>query len=138
MALPRLWAPMLAAVAFGAFAIFLPALSLAQSSEIEQLRSVVDGLQQQLQKALQRIDQLEKERTATSDKVNELEQEKTTTSGRIGQVEKSVQAVQSAPSALNPAIGMVLDANVSQRSKAGGNFNFRSAEIGLALSLIHI
>jgi len=135
MALPRLWAPMLAAVAFGAFAIFLPALSLAQSSEIEQLRSVVDGLQQQLQKALQRIDQLEKERTATSDKVNELEQEKTTTSGRIGQVEKSVQAVQSAPSALNPAIGMVLDANVSQRSKAGGNFNFRSAEIGLAASV---
>ena len=135
MALPRLWAPMLAAVAFGALAIFLPALSLAQSSEIEQLRSVVDGLQQQLQKALQRIDQLEKERTATSDKVNELEQEKTTTSGRIGQVEKSVQAVQSAPSALNPAIGMVLDANVSQRSKAGGNFNFRSAEIGLAASV---
>ena len=136
MALPRLWAaPMLAAVAFGAFAIFLPALSLAQSSEIEQLRSVVDGLQQQLQKALQRIDQLEKERTATSDKVNELEQEKTTTSGRIGQVEKSVQAVQSAPSALNPAIGMVLDANVAQRSKAGGNFNFRSAEIGLAASV---
>jgi len=126
---------MLAAVAFGALAIFLPALSLAQSSEIEQLRSVVDGLQQQLQKALQRIDQLEKERTATSDKVNELEQEKTTTSGRIGQVEKSVQAVQSAPSALNPAIGMVLDANVSQRSKAGGNFNFRSAEIGLAASV---
>lgn len=135
MALPRLWAPVLAAVAFGALAIFLPALSLAQSSEIEQLRSVVDGLQQQLQKALQRIDQLEKERTATSDKVNELEQEKTTTSGRIGQVEKSVQAVQSAPSALNPAIGMVLDANVSQRSKAGGNFNFRSAEIGLAASV---
>ena len=135
MALHRLWAPMLAAVAFGALAIFLPALSLAQSSEIEQLRSVVDGLQQQLQKALQRIDQLEKERTATSDKVNELEQEKTTTSGRIGQVEKSVQAVQSASSALNPAIGMVLDANVSQRSKAGGNFNFRSAEIGLAASV---
>ena len=136
MALPRLWAaPMLAAVAFGALAIFLPVLSLAQSSEIEQLRSVVDGLQQQLQKALQRIDQLEKERTATSDKVNELEQEKTTTSGRIGQVEKSLQAVQSASSALNPAIGMVLDANVSQRSKAGGNFNFRSAEIGLAASV---
>src|SRR6185295_9929418 len=135
MALPRLWAPMLAAVAFGALAIFLPALSLAQSSEIKQLRSVVDGLQQQLQKVLQRIDQLEKERTATSDKVNELEQEKTTTSGRIGQVEKSVQAVQSAPSALNPAIGMVLDANVSQRSKAGGNFNFRSAEVGLSASV---
>lgn len=135
MALPRLAAPTLAAVALGACAISLPALSLAQSSEIEQLRSVVDGLQQQLQNVLQRIDQLEKEKTASFDKINKLEQEKTTTSSRIGQVERSVQAVQSAPSALNPAIGMVLDANVSQRSKAGGNFNFRSAEIGLAASV---
>src|SRR6476661_244059 len=103
MALPRLWVPVLAASALGGFAIFLPALCLAQSSEMEQLRSVVEGLQQQLQKALQRIDQLEKEKARTA--------------SRIGQVEKSVQAVQSAPSVLNPAIGMVLDANVSQRSK---------------------
>jgi hypothetical protein len=135
MALPRLWVPVLAASALGGFAIFLPALCLAQSSEMEQLRSVVEGLQQQLQKALQRIDQLEKEKGATSDKIDQLEQEKTTTASRIGQVEKSVQAVQSAPSALNPAIGMVLDANVSQRSKTGGNFNFRSAEVGLSASV---
>ena len=135
MALPRLWVPVLAASALGGFAIFLPALCLAQSSEMEQLRSVVEGLQQQLQKALQRIDQLEKEKGATSDKIDQLEQEKATTASRIGQVEKSVQAVQSAPSALNPAIGMVLDANVSQRSKTGGNFNFRSAEVGLSASV---
>ena len=135
MALSRLWAPVLAASALGGFAIFLPALCLAQSSEMEQLRSVVEGLQQQLQKALQRIDQLEKEKGATSDKIDQLEKEKTTTASGIGQVEKSVQAVQSAPSALNPAIGMVLDANVSQRSKTGGNFNFRSAEVGLAASV---
>ena len=135
MALPRLWTPILMASAFGTFAILSPALCLAQNSEIEQLRSVVEGLQQQLQKTLQRIDQLEKEKTATSEKINQMEEEKTTTASRIGQVEKSVQAVQSAPSALNPAIGMVLDANVSQRSKAGGNFDFRSAEIGLAASV---
>jgi hypothetical protein len=135
MALPRLWVPVLAASALGGFAIFLPALCLAQSSEMEQLRSVVEGLQQQLQKALQRIDQLEKEKGATSDKIDQLEQEKARTASRIGQVEKSVQAVQSAPSVLNPAIGMVLDANVSQRSKTGGNFNFRSAEVGLSASV---
>ncbi len=135
MALAKLWTPILAASAVGILAILSPALCLAQNSEIEKLRSAVEGLQQQLQKALQRIDQLEKEKTATSEKINQMEEEKTTTASRIGQMEKSVQAVQSAPSALNPAIGMVLDANVSQRSKAGGNFNFRSAEIGLAASV---
>ena len=68
-------------------------------------------------------------------KLEQLDQEKSASTARIGQVEKSIQAVQSAPSALNPAIGMVLDTNVSQRSKEGGNFNFRSAEIGLAASI---
>ena len=78
-------------------------------------------MEQQLQKALQRIDQLEKERG--------------TTATRVDQVEKSVRAVQSAPSALNPAIGMAIDATAEQRSKAGGTFNFRSAEIGIAASI---
>jgi uncharacterized protein YoxC len=135
MALSRLWAPVLAASALGVFVIFLPALCLAQSSEMEQLRSVVEGLQQQLQKALQRIDQLEKEKTATSEKIEQIDQEKTATANRIGQVEKSVQTVQSAPSVLNPAIGMVLDANVQNLGKAGGNFDFRSAELGIAASV---
>ena len=135
MALSRLWAPVLAASALGVFVIFLPALCLAQSSEMEQLRSVVEGLQQQLQKALQRIDQLEQEKSATSEKIDQIDQEKTATANRIGQVEKSVQAVQSAPSALNPAIGMVLDANVQNLGKAGGNFDFRSAELGIAASV---
>ena len=50
-------------------------------------------------------------------------------------MEKSIQAVQSAPSILNPAIGLVLDASFDQLGKAGGNFNFRSAELGLAASI---
>ncbi|MGZ8443322.1 MAG: hypothetical protein ACXWXZ_07975, partial [Candidatus Binatia bacterium] len=94
---------------------------MAQNSELESLRSLVKGMEQQLQKALQRIDQLEKE--------------KGTTATRVDQVEKSVRAVQSAPSALNPAIGMAIDATAEQRNKAGGNFNFRSAEIGISASI---
>jgi hypothetical protein len=78
-------------------------------------------LEQQLQKALSRIDQLEKEKAADS--------------ARVGQVEKSVQAVQSAPSALNPAIGMAIDATAEHRSKAGGDFNFRAAELGISASI---
>jgi len=103
------------------FLLILPERGLAQNGEIDSLRALVKGMEQQLQKALQRIDQLEKE--------------KGTTATRVDQVEKSVRAVQSAPSALNPAIGMAIDATAEQRSKAGGTFNFRSAEIGIAASI---
>lgn len=100
---------------------FISARGFAQNTELESLRGLVKGMEQQLQKALQRIDQLEKERG--------------TTATRVDQVEKSVRAVQSAPSALNPAIGMAIDATAEHRSKAGGTFNFRSAEIGIAASI---
>jgi hypothetical protein len=99
----------------------IPGLCLAQTSELEAIRGIVKNLEQQLQKALERIDQLEKEKTSTS--------------ARVGNVEKSVQAVQSAPSSFNPAIGLVLDATVDHRAKAGGDFNFRAAELGIAASV---
>ena len=113
--------PSLAASAVFTVLLFISERGLAQNTELESLRSLVKGMEQQLQKALQRIDQLEKERG--------------TTATRVDQVEKSVRAVQSAPSALNPAIGMAIDATAEQRSKAGGTFNFRSAEIGIAASI---
>ena len=100
---------------------FVPTAALAQSSELESLRTTVKGMEQQMQKALERIDQLEKEKSSSS--------------ARIGEVEKSVQAVQSAPTALNPSMGLVLDANVQNLGKAGGNFDFRSAELGIAASV---
>jgi hypothetical protein len=103
------------------FLLMAPRLSFAQASEMESLRAVVKDMQQQMQKALDRIDQLEKEKAADS--------------AKIGQVEKSVQAVQSAPSILNPAIGLVLDGTVEHLGKAGSNFNFRSAELGLMASV---
>jgi len=98
-----------------------PLIAFAQSSEIEALKNMVHDIQRQLQKALQRIDQLEKEKAADS--------------ARVGQVEKSVQAVQSAPSILNPAIGMAIDATAEHRAKAGGDFNFRAAELGVAATI---
>lgn len=113
--------PLVMVSAVFTFLLFLSEQGLAQNTELESLRALVKGMEQQLQQALQRIDQLEKEKGSTS--------------GRVEQVEKSIQAVQSAPSALNPAIGMVLDANVQNRGKAGGNFDFRSAELGISASV---
>ena len=109
-------------ICFGLLFLFTaPRLRFAQASEMDSLRALVKEMQQQLEKALTRIDQLEKE------KVND--------SAKIGQVEKSIQAVQSAPSILNPAIGLVLDGTVEHLGKAGSNFNFRSAELGLMASV---
>jgi hypothetical protein len=103
------------------FLLIAPRLSFGQASEMEALRTMVKDMQQQLQKALSRIDQLEKEKAADTT--------------RLGQVEKSVQAVQSAPSSFNPAIGFVLDATAEHRAKAGGDFNFRAAELGISASV---
>jgi hypothetical protein len=111
----------MAALSLFCIVFLFPAICLAQTSELEALRSMVKGMEQQLQKALQRIEQLEKERTATA--------------GRVDQVEKSVRSVQSAPSILNPAIGMAIDATAEHRDKAGGDFNFRAAELGIAASV---
>jgi hypothetical protein len=98
-----------------------PTLGYSQTSELDELKAWAKGMEAQLKKALQRIDQLEKEKSSTS--------------VRVENVEKSVQAVQSAPSSFNPAIGLVLDATAEHRAKAGGDFNFRAAELGLAASV---
>ncbi len=95
--------------------------ALAQEDVLQAVKKQLAIVQEQLKSALERIDQLEKERSASST--------------RLGEVEKSVQAVQSAPMALNPAIGLVLDANVQNRGSAGGKFDFRSAELGIAASV---
>jgi len=113
------------------YLIICPGLGFAQESVTDILKRQIADMQEQLKKALERIDQLEKEKSATSGKIDQLQ---TATTARLGEVEKSVQAVQSAPTALNPAMGLVLDANV-QNTKAGGNFDFRSAELGIAASI---
>jgi len=113
--------PQLAALAAFTLLLFLSGTGLAQNTELESLRALVKGMEQQLQKALQRIDQLEKDKGATTT--------------RVDQVERSVKSTQSAAGLLNPAIGMAIDATAEQRNKAGGTFNFRSAEIGISASI---
>jgi len=114
-------APLVAVSAVFTFLLLLSEQGLAQNTELDSLRALVKGMEQQLQQALQRIDQLEKEKNSTS--------------VRVEQVEKSVKSTQSAAGLLNPAIGMAIDATAEQRNKTGGNFNFRSAEIGISASI---
>jgi hypothetical protein len=103
-------------------ALFLvPAVCLAQSSELEALKEMVKGMQQDLQKALNRIEQLEKEKAADS--------------AKLGQVETSIKTVQSTPSILNPAIGLAIDATAEHRDKSGGDFNLRAGELGISASI---
>ncbi|MGH7825486.1 MAG: hypothetical protein ACREQ7_09980 [Candidatus Binatia bacterium] len=102
-------------------AFLVPKPGFPQVSEIESLKALVRDMQQQLQKALSRIEQLEKDKAADSAKAE--------------QVEKSVKAVQSAPSILNPAIGVAIDATAEHRGKTGGDFNFRAAEVGISASV---
>ncbi|MGH7810377.1 MAG: hypothetical protein ACREP5_08895, partial [Candidatus Binatia bacterium] len=92
-----------------------------QDSVIEALKRQMGEMQTTMKKMAERIEQLEKEKTSETN--------------RLGLVEKSVRAVQSAPSALNPAIGMAIDATGEHRAKTGGEFNFRAAEIGISASV---
>lgn len=101
--------------------VSFPAVCFSQNTELEALKEWAKKTEAELQKALKRIEQLEKERAANTAKVE--------------QVEKSIKAVQGAPSALNPAIGMAIDATAEHRGKAGGNFNFRAAELGVTASV---
>lgn len=115
--------------------VLFPAAARSQEDAIQFLKNSLDDMQKQLKSALARIEQLEKEKAATSGKVAETEQEKSAATARLEGVEKSVQALQSAPTALNPAIGLVIDATAEHRAKTGGQFNFRAAEMGLAASV---
>lgn len=121
MAIFKHGAPFHAAFIVAVFILLGSKIVFAQTAELESLRSMVKNMEQQLKKALQRIDQLESERAATGK--------------RVDQVEKTVKATQSAPSALNPAIGMAIDATAEHRAQAGGDFNFRAAEIGISASV---
>jgi uncharacterized coiled-coil protein SlyX len=96
-------------------------LSQAQDQVIETLKKQLAEMHESMKKMAARIDQLERE--------------KTTANLRVDQVEKSTKALQSAPSALNPAIGMAIDATAEHRAKSGGDFNFRAAEIGISASI---
>jgi hypothetical protein len=112
--------------------VLFPGIGLAQESVTDTLKRQIADMQEQLKKALDRIEQLEKEKSAASGKIDQVE---STASARMGEVEKAVQSLKAAPGALNPGVGLVLDANVQKRGTAGGLFDFRSAELGIAASV---
>jgi septal ring factor EnvC (AmiA/AmiB activator) len=98
-----------------------PSASLAQDEAIDLFKREMAEMQSTMKKMAERIEQLEAEREGTN--------------GKIARVEQSMKTVQSAPSALNPAIGMAIDATAEHRVKTGGDFNFRAAEIGISASI---
>ncbi|HKY08435.1 MAG TPA: hypothetical protein VJQ55_09345 [Candidatus Binatia bacterium] len=98
-----------------------PSLILAQQETIDLLKRQMAEMQATMKKMVERLEQLEKERTNAE--------------GKIANVEKSVKTMQSAPAALNPAIGMALDMTAEHRARAGGDFNFRAAELGVSASI---
>src|SRR4029079_431282 len=94
-------AVIISAALLGCWCAALPGFASAQDSATDALRRQIVEMQEQLKKALERIDQLENERDASA--------------AGVGEVEKSVQSIKAAPGALNPAIGMVLDANIQHK-----------------------
>ncbi|MGH7796914.1 MAG: hypothetical protein ACREQ2_18780 [Candidatus Binatia bacterium] len=104
-----------------AFVLWRPSLSMAQDEIIDLLKRQMAEMQSTMKKMAERLEQLERERASAN--------------GKIATVEQSVKTMQGAPSALNPAIGMAIDATAEHRAKAGGDFNFRAAEIGISASI---
>jgi hypothetical protein len=101
--------------------LWRPAVSQAQDEIINLLKRQMAEMQANMNKMAERVEQLERERASAN--------------GKVATVEQSVKTMQSAPWALNPAIGMALDATAEHRAKTGGDFNFRAAEIGISASI---
>ena len=109
------------AVLVPAIVLWRPSASVAQDQAVELLKRQMAEMQATMKKMAERLEQLEAERASAN--------------GKIATVEQSVKTIQSAPSALNPAIGMAIDVTAEHRAKAGGDFNFRAGEIGLSASI---
>lgn len=97
-----------------------PIMANAQD-EIESLKRQISELQGTVKQMAERLEQLERERASAN--------------GKVATVEQSVKSIRSAPSALNPAIGMAIDMTAEHRGKTGGDFNFRAAELGVSASI---
>lgn len=104
-----------------ALVLWRPSPSQAQNEIVELLKRQMAEMQSNMNKMAERIEQLEREGASANSKV--------------ATVEQSVKTMRGAPSALNPAIGMAIDATAEHRAKTGGDFNFRAAELGISASI---
>ena len=124
----------------------------AEEPSLEQLRREhdamkrqLDQLQQQIKKQEVLIEKLSAERrtappappakaeTATTD---EERLKKEVTENIMRRIQPSLTAANKTfPSQFNPAIGLIVDTVASYKEQQGGNFEFRSAELGLSASV---
>jgi hypothetical protein len=148
-------------VASGLMALVVMSLSVtrapAQTAEqlqqdLKAMKAQLDQLQQQMKKQEALINKLSREEVApptaapvaevplpTPPAVTTAEQEqveKRVTEKIMREIQPSLAAANKTfPSQFNPAIGLVIDTIGSYQEKGGGNFDFRSAEIGISASI---
>jgi hypothetical protein len=106
---------------FAVVVFLIAAQRVDAQDEIELLKRQLSAMQTMVQKMAERVEKLERERTSAD--------------GKLATVEQSVKTMQGAAAALNPAIGMAIDATAEHRDRAGGQFNLRAAEIGVSASI---
>ncbi|HEU5464211.1 MAG TPA: hypothetical protein VFV82_08780 [Candidatus Binatia bacterium] len=106
---------------FGVVVFLIAAQRVDAQDEINLLKRQLSAMHTMLQKMAERVEQLERERASAD--------------GKLTNVEQSVKTLQGAAAALNPAIGMAIDATAEHRDRAGGQFNLRAAEIGVSASI---
>ena len=114
--------------------------------ELKAMKAQLQQLQQKMEKQQELIEKLSKQKGATpaavpaaaaaapTPEAEKLKQEITE------QVERDIQPALSAanktfPSQFNPAIGFIVDTVGSYQEHGGGNFEFRSGEIGISASV---
>jgi hypothetical protein len=124
----------------------------AEEPSPEQLRRELDAMKQQLQQLQQRIqkqevliDKLSAERRAApaatpakpeAPPTDEERLKKEVTENVMRRIQPSLTAANKTfPSQFNPAIGLIIDTVASYKGQQGGNFELRSAELGLSASV---
>jgi hypothetical protein len=124
----------------------------AEEPSPEQLRRELDAMKQQLQQLQQRIqkqevliDKLSAERRAPpaatpakpeAPPTDEERLKKEVTENVMRRIQPSLTAANKTfPSQFNPAIGLIIDTVASYKGQQGGNFELRSAELGLSASV---
>jgi hypothetical protein len=118
--------------------------------ELKVMKEQLERLQQQMKRQEELINKLSKERPApgavpaaaavpptppaATAQQKELEQQ--VTENVMREIQPSLAAANKTfPAQFNPAIGLIIDTVGSYQEKGGGNFEFRSAEIGMAASI---
>ncbi|HVN83846.1 MAG TPA: hypothetical protein VMW17_03280 [Candidatus Binatia bacterium] len=109
--------------------------------ELETLKRQMQTMQETIRKQEQAIEQMEKQPTVAAAAAptpipNQAELEQRVTEKVMEKVQPSLSAANKTfASQFNPAIGLIIDSVGSYKDNERGNFEFRSAELGLSASV---